>query len=137
MLGFRAALAQVERGRPFGNYSFSAINSLTVNVQYYLSDEDFRPFVGLGIGLFNIYSSAETDNGITSVIVEGFDPERRLGFYPRVGFDAGHVNLIIDYNIIGRSVLTARYNINQPATITVKHGYISLKVGISIGGGRR
>lgn len=57
-------------------------SSITINGQHYLSSEQFRPFVGAGLG---IYFPAEFST---------------IGFYPRIGFDFGHFTLALEYNFI-------------------------------------
>ncbi|MFI5237965.1 MAG: hypothetical protein ACHQLA_08505 [Ignavibacteriales bacterium] len=61
------------------------ISSITVNGQYYFSSEQFRPFVGIGLG---IYFPAEFST---------------FGFYPRLGFDLGHFTLALEYNYASSS----------------------------------
>ena len=57
-------------------------SSITINGQYYFSSEQFRPFVGAGLGIY-------------------FPPEfSTFGFYPRIGFDFGHFTLALEYNFI-------------------------------------
>lgn len=100
--------------------------------QYYLSNNKFRPFVGLGAGLFSNATLEVQDSGVTG----DFDPSASFGFFPRVGFDLGHFNLLFDYNIIG-----ATDEVDVPGFGTVelddeiKNSYFSVKIGFSIGGG--
>lgn len=61
------------------------ISSITVNGQYYFSSEQFRPFVGIGLG---IYFPAEFST---------------FGFYPRIGFDLGNFTFALEYNYAGSS----------------------------------
>jgi hypothetical protein len=61
------------------------ISSITVNGQYYFSSELFRPFVGIGFG---IYFPAEFST---------------FGFYPRLGFDWGHFTFALEYNYASSS----------------------------------
>jgi hypothetical protein len=64
--------------------------------------------------------------------------ETVLGFYPRAGFDLGHLTIAVEWNIISSS----KSIINKPvSTISydgfVNSNYLSLKIGLSIGGGRK
>ena len=118
--------------------SVSASGSYTLNGQYYFNNNDFRPFVGLGAGLFNNASvSVSVDvNGVGTVAAD-FDPSASIGFYPRLGFDYGHFNFIFDYNII-----PATDEVEFDGTTIdlgddkIKNSYMSIKIGVSIGGGK-
>ena len=118
--------------------SVSASGSYTLNGQYYLSNNDFRPFVGLGAGLFsNATVSVSVDVDGVGTVSADFDPSSSIGFYPRIGFDYGHFNFIFDYNLIPA---TDEVEFNG-TTIDlgddkIKNSYMTIKMGVSIGGGR-
>lgn len=111
----------------------STSGSYTLFGQYYFSNNNFRPFVGLGAGLFSNATVEFSDDFVNSDL----DPSPSFGFFPRVGFDLGHFNFLFDYNIIG-----ATDEVDVPGFGTVeledeiKNSYFSVKVGFSIGGGR-
>ena len=81
------------------------INSYSIVGQYYFSNKIFRPFVGLGFGL---YREVSWKNGI--------------GVFPRVGFDVRHFTLNLDFEMIGSNI---------------DMSYLTLKIGFTIGGGRK
>lgn len=83
--------------------------SVSLNGQYYLSSNKFRPFVGAGFG------SYEVDNG------------RQFGLYPRVGFDLAHFSMSLDYN----------YFINQKNALYYLYNYFGIRIGFFIGGGKK
>ena len=121
-----AALAKVvgdEEGSISGNASY------TLNGQYYLSDAKFRPFVGLGLGIYNIASISLDSN---SADIGG---GTEFGFYPRVGFDLGHFNFIIDYNLIPATDGVSFDDLGNASDVEIKNGYLAVKLGFSIGGG--
>jgi Outer membrane protein beta-barrel domain len=71
--------------------------SNTFNTQFYFSKGTFRPFFGLGIGLFTqtgyvLFSKS----GSSAVIPAG----SLFGVCPRFGFDISHFNFSIDANIL-------------------------------------
>jgi len=106
------------------------VGSYTLNGQYYLSNNKFRPFVGLGFGLYsNASVEFEGESGSGSV-------GSSFGFYPRVGFDFGHFNMILDYNIIGatKEVEIGGQTVDL-GDDKIKNSYIGIKFGVSIGGG--
>ncbi|MEX1239772.1 MAG: hypothetical protein WEB30_08645 [Cyclobacteriaceae bacterium] len=48
----------------------------------------------------------------------------KIGFYPRVGFDAGHFTVNLDYNIV-------------PETAGIKNSYLGIRIGGFFGGGKK
>jgi len=105
--------------------------SYTVNGQYYFSNNNFRPFAGVGFGIYSL-ASASVSGTTTTVSASSSE----FGFYPRVGFDLGHFTLQAEYNIIpsktsevsiGTSIITAES----------KNSYLAIKAGFFIGGGKR
>ena len=105
----------------------SAIMSYTLNGQYYFNRNFIRPFVGLGVGLFSMASSEFDTSTDSNVEANDVGAETRFGFYPRVGVDAGHWNLTVDYNFVPST--------DAPDGVEVKNNYLGVRVGFSIGGG--
>ena len=106
----------------------SSMASFTLNSQYYFNNDNVRPFIGAGVGLFSLAAvkfntAAPNDPGADDV-----GSETRFGFYPRIGVDAGHFNLTLDYNILPPT--------DVPGGGEVKNNYLGIRAGVSIGGGR-
>ncbi|MEO9805809.1 MAG: outer membrane beta-barrel protein [Reichenbachiella sp.] len=97
--------------------SASGVSSYTLNGRYYIGDSNFRPYVGAGFGIYSL-GTVEVDGSTASA-----DFGTKFGFYPRIGFDAGHFNINIDYNII-------------PKENDVKNSYIGIRVGAFLFGGK-
>ena len=144
LVGLRMEFAGMLRGysdgvSAGGSVSFSGSYALTG--QYYFSNSKFRPFAGLGIGTFSLASVsalASADNQYYYVGASG----SKLGFFPRVGFDVGHFNMSLEYNLVGKTSLNAySYTTGAPSTtapkVDQKNGYIGIKLGVFIGGGRK
>ncbi|MDN5203849.1 hypothetical protein QQ008_20830 [Fulvivirgaceae bacterium BMA10] len=109
--------------------SASGNASYTLNGQYYLSNAKFRPFVGLGLGIFSLASVSVNTNGTTGAAASGSE----FGFYPRLGFDLGHFNFIFDYNIIPAT----KPEVTVGSIPDIKNSYFTIKIGASIGGGEK
>ena len=107
----------------------SASGSYTANGQYYLKPSGFRPFVGAGLGIYSIAAAAVTADEAS---VGG--SQAKFGFYPRVGFDAGHFQLSIDYNIVGKTTVE---DILNGGNTEFKNNYIGIRIGAYIGGGKK
>ncbi|MTI40154.1 outer membrane beta-barrel protein [Fulvivirga lutimaris] len=108
----------------------AASASYTVNGQYYFNNNDFRPFAGLGLGLFanaNVEVSGQAGSASAGTVI---------GFYPRLGFDYKHFNFIFDYNLIPATDEVEVNGSTVELTENIKNSYMSIKIGVSIGGGR-
>lgn len=134
------------------NIGVGGIGSYTANVQYYFLDGPFRPYVAFGLGYYTPAEVKLTTSvsaaGASSGTEQTIAPNAAFGFYPRVGFDFGHLNLMIDYNIVGDSEAsistlktedingtTTTTTVNQKTTF--ENSYLSVKLGFTIGGGRK
>jgi hypothetical protein len=132
-LGLRLETAALTRGfsedilASGGSVGVAAIGSYTVNGQYYFGASNFRPFVGLGLGLYSLASVSVSSQGSS---VDAVASESKVGFYPRAGFDYGHFNLTLDYNIIGSSSIPS-------SSVTVTNSYFGVRLGVYFGGGKK
>jgi hypothetical protein len=104
----------------------AGIGSYTLNGQYYLSDNAFRPFVGVGFGMYKL--AAVTVSGGTGGSSTAAAAESKFGFYPRIGFDARHFTLNLDYNFIPNTTVGSN---------EFKNSYIGIRLGGYFGGGRK
>jgi hypothetical protein len=100
------------------NVKVSALASACPTAEYYLSDNYFRPFVGVGLGLFDqesVGGNTSNGNGVTvSARTTGF------GAFPEIGFEVGHFRMSAEYNFAGHS-----------------NNYAALNIGAFFGGGRK
>ena len=88
---------------------------------YYFSNKSFRPFVGAGAGLFTFANFDSTTNISIGGSSAGSIPvTSNFGFMMRVGFEAGHFRLGVEYNFVGSGA-----------------SYLGIKLGACIGGGRK
>jgi hypothetical protein len=127
LVGLRLESAMISRGITVNGDDVvgeAASNvSYSLNGQFYFNENRVRPFVGLGLGFFDL---AEVEYN-TGTEVETSDAVTQFGFYPRIGLDAGHLNLTLDYNIVP---VTDLDNGGE-----IRNSYLGLRVGFSIGGG--
>lgn len=114
--------------------------SYTVNGQYYFSNNTFRPFAGLGFGMYSLASATVSVTGSSSTASASADASK-FGFYPRVGFDLGHFTMQIEYNIIPStsSEITVSSGTSGTSVITseAKNSYLGIKAGFFISGGKK
>src|SRR5258708_5931271 len=66
-IGLRLESALITRGYSetvtSASFDVAAIGSYTVNGQYYFGSGDFRPFAGLGLGLFSLAGVSASSSG--------------------------------------------------------------------------
>lgn len=131
-IGLRLESAAMARAVDGNEGSVSGNASYTVNGQYYLSNNNFRPYIGAGVGIFSLASVGVTSGNVSASVAS----ESKIGFYPRIGFDLGHFNVNIDYNIIGATEADG-FDVNGNATtFDIKNSYIGIRFGGFFFGGR-
>jgi hypothetical protein len=129
-LGLRLETALLTRGFSQAvpstvSIDVAAIGSYTVNGQYYFGEGAFRPFLGAGLGLYSLAAIKATQDGINSDVAVS---ESKFGFYPRAGFDYGHFNVSIDYNLVPATTITGGEFTNN---------YFGIRIGAYFGGGKK
>jgi outer membrane protein W len=130
-LGLRAELAAMALGTIDNtnvDLDVAWVASYTLNGQYYLSYRKFRPFVGGGLGIYSLASSHFDSNNGSSQGTDVISAGSKFGFYPRVGFDAGHFTMNVEYNVVSKT---------RTPNLTINNNYLAIKIGFFIGGGRR
>ena len=104
--------------------------SYTLNAQFYFTDKsEVRGFIGGGLGLYTLAAQKfVTVDGGNNTYTSNIGAETAFGFYPRIGVDAGHFNLTLDYNVIPST--------SVPGGGTVRNNYLGIRLGLSLGGGQ-
>ena len=114
----------------------SASGSYLATYDYYLPGLVFRPFVGGGTGLYNMASASVSESSQNSTV--SGSASSKIGQMLRVGFEAGHVRMAFEYNLIGSSTaLVTDGTTGTTSTISAKNSYAAIKFGFFIGGGKR
>ncbi len=140
-LGVRLESALVARGVTIMGESatgdVAGISSAVLTGNYLLSTGNFRPFIGLGLGVFNVASAGviTVDNGQTDEDVS-FSAATKFGGMVRAGFKTGHFVLGVEYNAISASDGLRLSSSANVTTISIKNSYLGVKLGFDIGGGR-
>jgi hypothetical protein len=96
-----------------------ASGSYLLTGDYYLNTNDFRPFVGVGVGLYSTAGASVDVNSNTAEVSGG----KKFGGMPRVGFEYKHFRAAVEYNLCGKSG-------------TINNNYLGIKLGFFAGGGR-
>lgn len=105
----------------------TSVASYSLNSQYYFNNNEVRPFIGAGVGLFSLAAAKFDTKSNADPGLNDIGAETRFGFYPRIGVDVGHFNLTLDYNVIPPT--------DVPGGGEVKNSYLGIRAGFSIGGG--
>lgn len=101
-----------------GNSGSAKANaSYLLTGDYYFSNKKFRPFAGAGAGMF---TTATVDENTVVNSAADLPTTSKFGFMTRVGFELGHFRMGAEYNFLAN-----------------KSGYMGIKIGVCIGGGRK
>jgi outer membrane protein W len=107
-----------------------AAGSYLATADYYLTENTVRPFAGAGVGLFSL-ASASADNNGGSAGASG----SKFGGLVRAGVEISHFRLGLEYNLVPATTVTV-FDGNSTYESKAKNGYIGIKIGAVIGGGK-
>ena len=107
----------------------NAVISFMPTFDYYLNEEKYRPYIGLGIGyyVFN-YTDVSLRNGSSNVL-EG-RVNNQLGVLVRTGFKIGNTRIGLEYNIVPKGDIKIP---DGQIVGTVNNSYLGLSIGFKIG----
>ena len=125
-LGLRMEAAVTARGAVDNNGEkvtgeVKASGSYLLTGDYFFNTNKFRPFAGVGAGLYKL-AGAKFDSDV-EMSEDDIQTGSKFGFAPRVGFELGHFRTAIEYNAVGK-------------TGSINNNYLGIKLGFFIGGGR-
>jgi hypothetical protein len=114
----------------------SASGSYLATSDYYYSNRFFRPFSGVGTGVYSLASASFAANSQNGSV--GLAGSTKFGGMIRSGFELSHFRFAVEYNLIGKSKQTVTDgNGNTLGTATAKNSYCAIKIGFFIGGGKK
>ena len=93
----------------------AGVGSYLVTAEYHFSENTFRPFGGLGVGLYSSDAVTISNDEATA------SSSSTIGVMPRLGFNLGHFRTALNYNF--------PFDEGMPK-------YLMLTIGVEIGGGR-
>jgi outer membrane protein X len=104
-------------------------SSYIATADYYLNNNTFRPYVGVGLGMYK--TSKVTYKGTDDNTYDFNVPKpTTVGGMVRAGFEVTHFRMGLEYNYVNNT-FTSPYSNKD-----IKSGYFSIKVGVHIGGGK-
>ena len=139
-VGLRLEAALMERGFTSSDGSsasakVAAASSYLLTGDYYLSNKAFRPFVGAGVGVYQLASASFDDNTNDGAV--GTGSATKFGGMLRAGFELQHFRLGVEYNLVGKSSETSDDGYGDVVTVSSKNSYLGIKLGFFIGGSRK
>jgi len=105
------------------NATAQGIGSYLATADYHLTQNTFRPFVGAGLGIYQIAAATASASSYGGDVEVG--GSNNFGAMLRAGFDVSHFRLALAYNFAGKDVLDNNT------------GFFSITAGAYIGGGRK
>jgi hypothetical protein len=123
-LGFRIEEADlIFNIDPENTFIFGTVYKLHGHVTSYCTTGEYyfskRAFIGGGLGFFKpSLINTNTDPNANAVTV--YNNSSKFGFFPEIGFEAGHFRMSIDYNVAGNN-----------------SNYVAANIGFFIGGGKK
>lgn len=115
-----------------------AVSAYLAKADYYLTDAEARPFVGLGLGLYRIGSASQSVSG--GAIVQSAAALSGFGFCPQVGVNLGGFRMAATYHVVtGGELVVATQAVGAPAPTEVKlsKNYFAFEIGGTFGGNPR
>jgi outer membrane protein X len=139
-VGLRMEGAVMVRGQVNSNGQTSdvdakAAGSYLVTGDYYFTNTTARPFAGLGLGIYSLAAASASSDG--SAV--GASGGSKFGEMVRAGVEIKHFRVGLEYNIVPKTtyeVVTSTGSGTAKSEFSSKNGYIGIKLGFFIGGGR-
>lgn len=134
-LGLRLETAIMARGRTDASgtnteFDVKAAGSYLVTGDYYFTSSKVRPFAGAGLGLYSLAAASTEDDGAS--VSSG----SKFGQMIRAGVELSHFRVGLEYNIVPKTTMEYINSNGVKTTSSMKNGYVGIKVGFTIGGGR-
>lgn len=140
-LGLRMEIAVMVRGTVDQTGSATKVDakaagSYLVTGDYYFSQSKIRPFAGAGLGIYKLAAASATSDGTTTTTTSA-SAGSKFGEMIRAGVELSHFRVGLEYNIVPSTKVETVNSSGVHSTTSTKNGYLGIKVGFVIGGGRK
>lgn len=113
-----------------------AVAATLLKGEYLVGTGTARPFVGLGLGLFDIASQSVTAGPMTAGVDQAAG--RYFGIAPQIGVDLGRLRLAATYNaMIGADIEVHQTVGGAMQTASYSQNYLMFELGFRVGGARK
>jgi hypothetical protein len=134
-VGLRIEAAVMARGRADASGTNSEVDvkaagSYLATGDYYFTSSTVRPFAGLGLGIYSLAAASTEDDGAS--VSSG----SKFGQMVRAGVELSHFRVGVEYNIVPKTTMEYINSNGVKTTTSMKNGYVGIKVGFCIGGGK-
>lgn len=134
-VGLRMEIAIMARGiansSTTNNLEIKGSGSYLATGDYYFSStRSFRPFAGVGIGLYRLAAATTANSGSDVSKVTS-----KFGEMIRAGMEIGHFRLGVEYNFVPDAEMYLSSSSSTKATF--KNGYMGIKLGFCFGGNKK
>ena len=137
-VGLRMEAAVMARGQVDANgnaadVDVKAAGSYLLTGDYYFTSTTVRPFAGAGLVIFSLAAAYANSNGTTASASAG----SKFGEMVRAGVEISHFRVGLEYNIVPSTKYEmVNMTTGAKSTYSTKNGYLGIKVGFCIGGGK-
>jgi outer membrane protein X len=137
-VGLRLEAAVMARGTvdASGNAAdvdVKAAGSYLLTGDYYFTQKTVRPFAGVGLGIYSLAAASVNSSGTSA----SASASSKFGQMVRAGVEISHFRVGLEYNIVPSTKVDVVTGGGTKSTYTTKNGYMGIKVGFCIGGGRK
>lgn len=122
-----------------GTMHISTNTMLVSDYYFHNGSSAFAPFVGGGIGSFSIYDinmDIDPSQGSSYTVNDMPSASKTIGGAIRGGFELGRLRLAMEYYMIPKTTMYSVTNIMQPMSAQSPNSYLTVNLGIVLGGGK-
>ena len=113
----------------------NAVLSFVPTVDYYLNENQYRPYLGVGLGIHLQANPIEISPLVATFsepVLDG-NVKKRIGFLVRGGFEFRKFRFGVEYNLVPKAAIEI---FNGDLVGTVENSYVGLSIGFMIIGGK-
>ncbi|WP_025739761.1 porin family protein [Aquimarina pacifica] len=140
VIGLRIGIAlnpqkfEINESSPFfiDDLDDNGIISFVPTFDYYLNENDYRPYIGLGIGYYIFNDMDVSNRNGTTDLLEG-SVNNQLGLLFRGGLELGTTRFGLEYNFITQADIIIP---NGEEIGTVNNSYLGISIGFMLGGNK-
>ncbi len=107
----------------------NGIISFVPTFDYYLNENNYRPYIGLGLGYY-LFNDIDISSRNDSVEILRGSVNNQVGFLLRGGLELGNTRFGLEYNFIPKADIKIP---NDQIIGTVDNSYLGLSIGFTIG----